>query len=288
MLPSRCRIFSDAAPVPPRLLIQAREVFMALDQEFAESHPDLACAIPPQTSESAISVRVVRWAALVLSRLPLPRRLESTHNRYIGGSGENFRSPARKFSFSLWRMDCGCIQQLCGTRSRTANRLRCLFSWKRLARLAGPHATLIARALARHRSASALRRAGQSASLASAPDPRPSRVPRTRLRETGNGSAARPCGAGCKQGNRKGLRLWCLRINRLQTKTETPFRFGRTRAGSASSKHARSRPAAGWLASPRRALEWRHSSDRWTGVARRSAGLAGGLKSLRAGTFRER
>jgi hypothetical protein len=127
-----------------------------------------------------------------------------------------------------------------------------------------------------------------SASLASAPDPRPSRVPRTRLRETGNGSAARPCGAGCKQGNRKGLRLWCLRINRLQTKTETPFRFGRTRAGSASSKHARSRPAAGWLASPRRALEWRHSSDRWTGVARRSAGLAGGLKSLRAGTFRER
>ena len=117
----------------------------------------------------------MREAALVLSRLPLPRRLQSTHNRYIGGSGENFRSPARKLS--LWWMDFGCTQQHCGTRSRTDHRLRCLFSWKRLVWLTGLHAALVARALPRYRSASALRRAERRP----ARHPRPIRAQASRL-----------------------------------------------------------------------------------------------------------
>ena len=53
----------------------------------------------------------------------------------------------------------------------------------------------------------------------------------------------KPGGARSKRGNRKGLRLRYFRINRLQTKTETPFRFcRRSCARSAASKCTRSPP----------------------------------------------
>ena len=77
-----------------------------------------------------------------------------------------------------------------------------------------------------------------------------------RVGRTGSGPMApvgRPDGAGFKPGNRKGLRLWCLGINRLQTKTETPFRFRRRSCARSTLQNAHVRaPAASPAAALRR------------------------------------
>jgi hypothetical protein len=66
------------------------------------------------------------------------------------------------------------------------------------------------------------------------------------LAVAGKGSVGRPGGADFKPGNRKGLRSWCLRVNRLQTKTETPFRFRRRSCARSTLQNAHVRaPAAG-------------------------------------------
>jgi hypothetical protein len=65
----------------------------------------------------------------------------------------------------------------------------------------------------------------------------------------GKGSVGRPGGADFKPGNRKGLRSWCLRVNRLQTKTETPFRFRRRSCARSTLQNAQVRaPAVGPVA----------------------------------------
>jgi hypothetical protein len=108
-----------------------------------------------------------------------------------------------------------------------------------------------------------------------------------RVGRTGSGPMApvgRPDGAGFKPGNRKGLRLWCLGINRLQTKTETPFRFRRRSCARSTLQNAHVRaPAAGPTGILRRALIGRFFRSRRRRWATRGATCPAVADRLRGG-----